>query len=74
MGDRIWFWKKNVIGGPYGSQVLNGQFGAATNAINGALECRGAHQDTARKRFELYKKVLTAFKLSVVPNETGCYN
>ena len=54
--------------------MLNGQFGAATNAINGGLECRGSLQYKARKRFEIYKKVLTAFKITTVPNETGCYN
>ena len=70
----FWFWKVNVIGGPYGSGVKNGQFGSSTNAINGGLECRGANSDKARKRFEIYKKVLLAFNINTVPNETGCYN
>ena len=34
----FWFWKQNVIGGQYGSQVLNGQFGAATNAIKSSAK------------------------------------
>ena len=70
----FWFWKFSVIGGQYGQQVLNGKFGAATNAINGALECRGSYQDKARARFEIYKKVLVAFNLQVFADETGCYN
>ena len=70
----FWYWRTSVIGGQYGQGVKNGQFGSSTNAINGALECRGSNGDKARKRFEIYKKVLVAFNIYSTPNESGCYN
>lgn len=66
----FWYWSANVHNAP---GVQQGQFGAATNAINGALECRGAYQATAKKRFEMYKRIFQAFGLSGTPNENGCY-
>jgi len=68
----FWFWKENVHSR---AGVAEGRFGVTTNAINGALECQGAHQDIARRRFAMYKVVRSAFGLD--PNtadERGCYN
>jgi len=67
----FWFWKKNVHSAP---GVAQGNFGATTKAINGGLECSGPNKDRARKRFELYKKVLSAFGVNEAAKETGCYN
>jgi chitinase len=67
----FWYWKKNVHSRP---GVSSGQFGVTTNAINGALECSGPYQDKARKRFDIYKKVLAAFGINEVAIESGCYN
>jgi hypothetical protein len=64
-----------VIGGANGQLVLNSnQFGSATNAINGPVECRGSNTDKAIARFNIYKKVLIAFSINTTPNEHGCYN
>ena len=55
--------------------VKNGRFGAVTNAVNGKLECNnGINKDRAKKRFEIYKKILLAFNVKQKPDETGCYN
>ncbi|CAF0797668.1 unnamed protein product [Brachionus calyciflorus] len=67
----FWYWKKNVHSRP---GVSSGQFGATTNAINGALECSGPYTSKARQRFEIYKKVLVAFSIFEAPIENGCYN
>jgi hypothetical protein len=56
------------------SDVKNGKFGSSTNAINGALECRGGYQNQAYARFKIYKKVMLAFNLNESPIESGCYN
>ena len=56
------------------AQVLQGKFGAATNAINGALECHGKNMQQARDRFDIYRKVLPALGVKEAPHETGCYN
>ncbi len=64
-----------MIGGANGQLVLNSnQFGSATNAINGPVECRGSNTDKAIARFNIYKKVLIAFSINTTPNEHGCYN
>lgn len=55
-------------------QVLAGKFGAATNAINGDLECHGKNIQQAKDRFNIYKKVLPALGINEAPRETGCYN
>jgi predicted chitinase len=64
----FWFWKFNV----HSDQgVQNGQFGSATNRINGDQEChpcRGA----CNNRFGLYKNVLKAFNIQETPNPAGC--
>lgn len=69
----FWFWKVNVHSR---DGVAQGRFGVTTDAINGVLECHGGqYQDTAYKRFEMYKTVRSAFGLD--PNaadERGCYN
>ena len=67
----FWYWKVNVHSRP---GVSSGQFGVTTNAINGGLECSGPYQDKARKRFDIYKKVLTAFNINEAAIESGCYN
>jgi hypothetical protein len=69
----FWFWKTNV--GKL-EDVKNGRFGASTKAINGALECYpgGTNVDAAKKRYNIYKKILIAFGVSEAPVENGCYN
>ncbi|OQV16395.1 putative Acidic endochitinase SP2 [Hypsibius exemplaris] len=69
----FWYWSANVHSAP---GVSEGKFGATTKAINGALECGGAAVGTeqAKRRFEFYKKISAAFKLSGKPVENGCYN
>jgi len=64
----FWFWKTNVhsVDG-----VQNGQFGSATNAINGDLECnpcRGA----CTNRNDIYAHVLKIFGVNESPNYAGC--
>jgi len=55
--------------------VKSGKFGSVTNAVNGQLECRnGLNQDRAKKRFEIYKKLLHAFNVNKKADETGCYS
>jgi len=67
----FWFWKINVHWAP---GVQDGRFGASTRAINGGLECDGAHQDTARHRYNMYKITRRAFGLAGDGDERGCYN
>ena len=62
------------MSGPIGKKVSQGQFGASTMAINGALECKGPIKERAKKRFQVYKKVLVAFHVTTLANEKGCYN
>lgn len=72
-GTAFWFWKARVHNA---AGVQQGQFGSATRAINGGLECgNGPNVHLARQRFEMYKKVLNAFGCGAVQaNEQGCYN
>jgi hypothetical protein len=71
-GTAFWFWRKNV---GKSDLVKKGYFGASTKIINGGLECNGGpNQDKARKRYEIYKKVLKEFKINETPIENGCYN
>ncbi|KAJ2538670.1 hypothetical protein EV175_006435, partial [Coemansia sp. RSA 1933] len=70
-GVSFWYWKKNVH---TDSKVQNGQFGASVNDINGALECKGAAQDKAKKRYAMYKAILPIFASNETPIESGCYN
>jgi predicted chitinase len=67
----FWYWKTSVhsVAG-----VSEGKFGVTTRAINGALECWGGHQDQARARFEIYKKIRSAFGIDGTAIENGCYN
>ncbi|PVU87557.1 hypothetical protein BB561_006292 [Smittium simulii] len=67
----FWYWKDRVR---TSQLVLGGNFGASTDMINGALECRGGYADKAKKRFELYKKVLAVMDPSSTAIESGCYN
>jgi len=55
---------------------MNGQFGYATRAVNGGIECGSnpANPTAARNRYQIYKKVLLAFNINSAPIETGCYN
>ncbi|ODN03228.1 Chitinase 4 [Orchesella cincta] len=64
------FWKTNVHTQP---GVPDGQFGSTTNAIKGATECQGHDNAIAKRRFEIYEKVRSAFKLKGKANEGGCY-
>ncbi|CAL8103930.1 unnamed protein product [Orchesella dallaii] len=64
------FWKTNVHDQP---GVQDGQFGVTTNVIKGALECKGPNIPIAKRRFEIYEKVRTAFKLKGKAIEGGCY-
>ncbi|KAJ1984934.1 hypothetical protein H4R33_004211 [Dimargaris cristalligena] len=66
----MYYWKAHVHSAP---GVSSGQFGAATKAINGALECgSGPNTATAQKRFAIYEKVLKALNLNDTPNSAGC--
>lgn len=65
----FWYWKTRV--GTY-SKVKEGYFGWTTKGINGG-ECT-SRVSVAKRRFELYKKVLKAFKVNEIPKEGGCYN
>ncbi|KAJ2080070.1 hypothetical protein H4R24_003341 [Coemansia sp. RSA 988] len=67
----FWYWKANVRSDP---GVQAGNFGSSINKINGALECKGAAQDKAKKRYEIYKAVLKVFDSNETPKESGCYN
>jgi len=67
----FWFWQVNVH---WRDGVAQGRFGVTTRAINGGLECDGAHQDTARHRFQMYRTVRRVFGLPGDGDETGCYN
>ncbi|KAJ2359230.1 hypothetical protein IWW50_001520 [Coemansia erecta] len=67
----FWFWKENVHSDP---GVQAGNFGSSINKINGALECKGAAQDKAKKRYEMYTAILPIFAPSEKPKEAGCYN
>ena len=66
----FWFWKTNV------KPTLNNSynFGLATKAINGALECSGSGTDKAKKRYQIYVEILKVFEPSATPVESGCYN
>ncbi len=68
----LWFWKVNV--GVLKKVKKLGEFGSATNVINGGLECKGPYSDKARKRFNIYGIVLKAFGIDETPIEIGCYN
>ena len=69
-GVSFWFWKTIV------KPALQGtlKFGLATNAINGALECRGTDPTKAKNRFKVYTEVLKVFDPASTPIEAGCYN
>ncbi|PVU91729.1 hypothetical protein BB561_004227 [Smittium simulii] len=67
----FWYLNKYVLNS---QEVLEGHFGASTNLINGALECRGGFQEKAKKRFALYQKILSVLSPNTIPNESGCYN
>lgn len=62
------FWARNVHNAP---GVQDGQFGAATNAINGGLECHGG-STTPGIRFDRYVKIHRIFGCSGSPNNAGC--
>lgn len=68
----FWFWKRRVQ--PKPAVRIRGEFGASTKIINGRLECgEGRKEHIARKRFEIYKRVLVAFRIGEEANERGCY-
>ena len=66
----FFFWKSRVHAA---AGVQEGNFGATTKVINGIIEC-GAPNDRAKKRFEYYTKILTAWGITEAPIEAGCYN
>jgi predicted chitinase len=69
-GVSFWFWDANVHSAP---GVQQGQFGAATNAINGPLECKQKSNPTAvQKRNANYAKCLKDFGISDAPDTSGC--
>lgn len=54
--------------------VSEGQFGATTKAINGALECdKKEGQSIAKVRYALYGKVRGGLGLTGPGAEGGCY-
>lgn len=64
----FWYWKVRVHSRP---GVKAGHFGETTLAINGGL-C--THKmAAAHHRFDVYKKVTTAFHITVTPNGEGCW-
>jgi predicted chitinase len=67
----FWFWKTRVHSQ---AGVAEGKFGVTVRAINGGLECDGAHKDQARRRFAMYGQVRAAFGLQGNGDERGCYN
>jgi chitinase len=64
----FWFWSANVHNA---AGVQDGQFGSATNAINGALEC-GPCRGSCSNRNDIYARVLQAFAVNESPNTAGC--
>ena len=62
----FWFWKANVH-----DKVQGGQFGSATNAINGGLECSPCRA-ACPTRFSYYSKILPIFGVTETPNSAGC--
>lgn len=64
----FWFWATNVHNAP---GVQEGQFGSATNAINGPKEC-GTGSPTPARRFEIYGNVRAAFGLDGPGDSSGC--
>ena len=64
----FWFWKTNVHDD---SGVQSGQFGSATNKINGGLECNPC-QGACNNRNEIYANVLPIFGVDESPNNDGC--
>jgi predicted chitinase len=66
----FWFWDANVHDAP---GVQQGKFGAATNAINGPLECVQKSNPTAvQKRNDNYAKCLKDFGINDTPDTSGC--
>lgn len=66
----FWFWDTNVHNAP---GIKDGKFGAATNAINGPLECaQKSNPKAVEKRNANYAKCLTAFGISDAPDTSGC--
>ncbi|KAJ1722812.1 hypothetical protein LPJ61_005890 [Coemansia biformis] len=70
-GVSFWYWAENVHSD---AGVQAGNFGSSINKINGALECRGAAQDKAKKRYQMYTSILPIFAPGQTPKESGCYN
>jgi chitinase len=62
----LWFWKANVH-----DKVKGGQFGAATKAINGGLECSPCRL-ACPTRFAYYSKILPKFGVTESPDSSGC--
>ncbi len=67
----FWFWKTRVQNDP---GVQRGEFGVSTKIINGFIECGNGWNERAKKRFELYQKILIALNVYEKAIEKGCYN
>lgn len=65
------FWK-TIVGSL--AAVKNGMFGAATQAINGQLECSSGDSTVPMKRYAIYVSTLKALQVDEAPKEGGCYN
>jgi predicted chitinase len=69
-GVSFWFWNTNVHNA---AGVQQGQFGAATNAINGPIECVQKSNPTAvQNRNSNYANCLKAFGINDTPDTSGC--
>lgn len=68
-GSALWYWETRVK-----TAIGQGQeFGKTTRAINGALECDGRNTKLAKKRYDLYMRILSALDIQANPIESGCY-
>ena len=69
-GVSFYYWDDRVHKAP---GVKEGKFGAATNAINGPLECVAkSNPNAVVKRNTNYGKCLKAFGLNDAPDTSGC--
>jgi len=72
MDVSVWFWNANVANKPGVSD--KSKFGAATKAINGALECTGSNVDQSKNRYKIYTALCKEMNISKPASESGCYN
>jgi len=65
----VFYWRTFVR-----PEMRGNRFGCTTNAINGAIECRGGYNEAARERYRKYKKVARVMGIGDLASERGCYN